>query len=228
MKLFIPAAVTVILTGAYLIAQQSDEDNAHQSPEQTISKPTMRTVNDEQSQYSTALHNTAQPVATVNRTESPSKSEQVAQRDKVAEVEQLVSAAFTDKGVFDLDVLTNTLSVKDFDRVISHLIENSNADELARQYKIEQSVSKNNELAAYQHQVACGQGLCALELADVPNEELEALQTSIGKLDLGSTFRKILPTDDGTSSLRVITQSQMQKVTSTTLQGSNISFGSKN
>ncbi|NQZ10181.1 MAG: hypothetical protein HRT35_23775 [Algicola sp.] len=139
---------------------------------------------------------------------------------EVAMIKWLVESTVSDKGVFNIKWLRETMDVDKFELVLDELTLDSNEIELERKFQIESMLVKEDELYAHNYSVSCGQGLCAVSLSAIPNDKIDGIVAKLNKLDLGSTFHKTISINDYESDVRVISQSKHNNSISFSVTGS--------
>jgi len=148
--------------------------------------------------------NELQPGVANEKTETSPQKIQISQE----RINHLLDSSIDMKNdVITLDNLSEVLNIANFNHVIDTIAQQQALNEIEREQTVYQAILDDNTINRYPFDVACGKGLCAINVKDVMQSEIDQVKQAISnELGLGSHFFSTVK-EGANSNIRVMSQS---------------------
>ena len=221
MKLYILAICCIISAGFYYLFGSQSTQSENFNSNNLLGSKTNSTNNKSDRKINNSTINIVNKAGESEVTESQiltkidgknqkTDNEQQLIADNRKKTRLLLENTLDKNNIISIDNLTIALNSENFEDIISIISENSDISEIERKNNIYQSLNGVSEINIYNYDVACGKGLCALNIQDIPSSEVATIKKVMReRLNLGSSFSSVIKDSEGfESDIRMITQSQ--------------------
>lgn len=134
----------------------------------------------------------------------------------------LLESVIGDDGTIDTNAVASALGSDNFDVFLNQLRANASVEESAKELEVEQILLKSANIASYSYDLSCGIEVCALNLTNVPQDDIQELSKNITSgMPLGSIFKTNYKDEYGNAAIRVIYQIEQTSTLVTRRNGSN-------